>query len=82
MLFFREGKALLYTMEVNPKNSEIPEVWPNTLTRKVPKNLRKKIVMQDSTITIKSPYGITYICQNFGVREVLGLIPKSIYQAS
>ena len=38
--------------------------------------------IQGSIITIKSPYVITYVCQNFGVRDVFGQIPKSIYQAS
>ena len=37
---------------------------------------------QSSRITIKSPYVIIYVCQNFDVRGVLGQIPKSIYQAS
>ena len=39
-------------------------------------------IEQDSTITIKSLCMITYSCQNFGVRDVCGKIPKSIYQAS
>ena len=34
---------------------------------------------QGSTISIKSMYVITYVYQNFGVREVHALIPKSIY---
>ena len=25
---------------------------------------------------------ITYVCQNFGVRDIHGQMPKSIYQAS
>ena len=37
---------------------------------------------QDSTITIKSTHVIKYLCQSFGVRNVRGQIPKSIYQAS
>ena len=36
---------------------------------------------QGSTITIKSPYVITYVSQNFGVRDVPGQMSKSIYQA-
>ena len=35
---------------------------------------------QSSTI-IKWPYMILYVCQNFGVHDVHGKIPKSIYQA-
>ena len=38
--------------------------------------------IQGSTVTIKSPYEITYVCQNFDVRDVHGQTPKSIYQAS
>ena len=37
---------------------------------------------QDSILTIKSPYVITLMYQNFGVRDIRGQIPKSIYQAS
>ena len=37
---------------------------------------------QGSTVTIKSPYVITYMCQNFAVREVHWLTPKSIYEVS
>ena len=40
-----------------------------------------KIRVQGSTINIKWPYEITYVCQNFGVRDVRGQIPKGIYQA-
>ena len=36
------------------------------------------IILQGSTITIKSPYVITYIRQNFGVCDVRGQIPKII----
>ena len=39
-------------------------------------------VQQGSTITIKSPYVITYICQDFGVRDVRRQIPKAIYRMS
>ena len=39
-------------------------------------------VWQGSTVIIKSPYVITYMCQNFGVRDVRGQMPKSIYQAT
>ena len=35
-----------------------------------------------STITIKSLYMMTCVCRNFGIRDVRGQIPKSIYQAS
>ena len=35
-----------------------------------------------STVTIKLLYVIMYMCQNFGVSDVLVQIPKSIYQAS
>ena len=35
-----------------------------------------------STIIIKSPYVITYMSRNFGVRDVLGKILKSICPAS
>ena len=38
--------------------------------------------LQGSTITIKLLYVITYVCQNFGVHNVHGQIPKGIYQAS
>ena len=38
--------------------------------------------LQGSIITIKSPYVITYVCQNLGIRDVRGQIRKSIYQAS
>ena len=34
-------------------------------------------VRRDSTITIKSLYVITYVCQNFGVRDVLGKYQKT-----
>ena len=37
--------------------------------------------IQGSTI-IKLAYVITYVCQNFGVRDVRGQIPKNIYEAS
>ena len=37
---------------------------------------------QGPAITIKLPYVITYVCQNFGIRDVCGQIPKRIYQAS
>ena len=36
---------------------------------------------QGSTISLKSPYVITYVCQNFGVHDVRGQIPKHMYQA-
>ena len=42
----------------------------------------KTDILQSSTITIKSPYVITYLCQNFGVRDVRMQIPRSIYQVS
>ena len=38
--------------------------------------------LQGSTITMKLPYGITYVYQNFGVGDGHGQIPKNIYQAS
>ena len=38
--------------------------------------------LQGLTITIKSLSMITYVCQNFGVRDIRGQIPKSMYQAS
>ena len=37
---------------------------------------------QGTTITIKLPYVITYVCQNFGIRDVCFQIPKRIYRAS
>ena len=37
-------------------------------------------IVQDSTITIKSPYVITHVCQNFSVRD-LGKHQTSIYYA-
>ena len=37
--------------------------------------------VQDSTITLKLPYLIIVVCQNIDVGDVLGQIPKSIYQA-
>ena len=36
--------------------------------------------LQGLTITMKSPYVIVYVCQNFSVFYVLGKIPKSIHQ--
>ena len=45
MLFFKKRKTLLDTMKVSRKSSERPEVWPNTLTQKIPRNLGKQIVM-------------------------------------
>ena len=33
-----------------------------------------------STIIIKLPYVIMYVCQNFGVPDIHGQIPKSMYQ--
>ena len=33
-------------------------------------------IVQDSTITIKSPYVITHVCQNFSVRDLLGQTPN------
>ena len=38
--------------------------------------------MQGSTIAIKSPYVITYICENFDICDVRGQKQKSIYQSS
>ena len=38
--------------------------------------------LQGSTVTIKSLYAITYVCQNFCICGVRGQIPKSIYQVS
>ena len=37
---------------------------------------------QGLTITIKLPYVITYVCQNFGVHDVRRQIPKKYHQAS
>ena len=37
---------------------------------------------QGSTIKIKSPCVITYVCQSFDVTDICGQIPESIYQAS
>ena len=37
---------------------------------------------QGWAITMKLPYVITYVCQNFDARDVRGEIPKSIYNAS
>ena len=39
-------------------------------------------LIQGSTITIKSPYVITYVCQNFVVSDARGQIPKNVYQVS
>ena len=36
---------------------------------------------QGSTIIIKLPYLISYVCQSFGVRHVRGQIPKNIHLA-
>ena len=36
-----------------------------------------QLLRQSSTVTVKSPYVITYACQNFGVRNVRGQIPKT-----
>ena len=41
-----------------------------------------KLQLPSSTVTIKLPHVITYVYQNFGVRDVRGQIPKIIYQAS
>ena len=38
--------------------------------------------MQGSTITIKLPFMIMYVCQDFGISDVRLQIPKGIYQAS
>ena len=35
-----------------------------------------KNIQQGLTIIIKSPYVITYVCQNFDVRDIRGQIPK------
>ena len=43
---------------------------------------QETLYIQVSTITIKSPDVITYVYHNFGVHDVRGQIPKSIYQAS
>ena len=45
-------------------------------------NIITNMYIQASTITIKSPYVITYACQHFGVRDARGQIPKSVYQAA
>ena len=39
-------------------------------------------IRQGSTIIMKLPYVIMYVYQNFGIRDIHGQIPKSIYQAS
>ena len=44
--------------------------------------LKKTRRMQGLTITIKSQYVITNVCQNFGVRDLRGQIPNSMCQAS
>ena len=36
------------------------------------------VSFQGSTLTVKSPYVITYTCPNFSVRDVRGQIPKQI----
>ena len=38
--------------------------------------------IQGSTIIITLPFVITYLYQNFGICDIHGQIPKSIYQAS
>ena len=52
------------------------------MNKKFQKEDRKVALLQGSTVSIKSMYVITYACQNSGVRDALGQIPKSIYQAS
>ena len=39
---------------------------------------RANITPQGLTITIKSPYVITYVRQTFGVRDVRGQVPKTM----
>ena len=43
---------------------------------------RLEELQQGSTITIKSAYVITYVCQKFGVCDICGQILNGIYQAS
>ena len=38
------------------------------------------IINQGLKITIKLSYLITYMCQNIGVHDICGQIPRSIYQ--
>ena len=45
-------------------------------------DIKLNLSIQDSTITIKLLYMITYVCQNFDIHDVQGQIPKSILQAS
>ena len=35
-------------------------------------DIKLKLSIQDSTITIKSLYMITYVCQNFDIHDVQG----------
>ena len=54
-------------------------------TEDVTENLQsdlKVVLEQDSTITIKSLYVITIMCQNFGMRDIRGQVPKRINQMS
>ena len=44
--------------------------------------LQNQSLMQGSTITIKLPYEIKYVCQNFGIHDICAQIPKSIYPPS
>ena len=45
-------------------------------------DIKLNLYIQDSTITIKSLYMITYVCQNFDIHDIQGQIPKSILQVS
>ena len=49
---------------------------------KLLKSFRRYEEFQGSTVTIKSPYVKTYVCQNFGVRDVDGQKLKRMYLAS
>ena len=54
-------------------------------TEDVTENLQsdlKVVLEQDSTITIISLYVITIMCQNFGMRDICGQVPKSMNQMS
>ena len=60
--------------------------WVELVTTKAgkiePTSFIDALIGQGSRITIRLPYVIAYVWTNFGVRNVLGQIAKSIHRAS
>ena len=62
---------------------EIVQMVPNRAKHNIyPKLNQKSYLNWCLANTINYLYVIMYVCQNFGVRDVRGKIPKNIYQAS